>query len=152
MAPAFLPQRVVIDVTNYEHVKRAREKKRLQLQALKDGKPCTRCEQVFPHYQLDWHHEEREGKEFTISRAMRDNVSWKRIFEEIAKVRLALQELSRRSRVGACDLKCPWFGHAALIRRKAWFESKGVDTRRLDREARYTVATRTTSVRIRQAT
>ena len=69
----------------YEWVKRAREKKRKQLQELKTGKSCKKCKQLFPHYVMHWHHRNKEEKEFEISRAVRDNISWIKIMLEISK-------------------------------------------------------------------
>jgi predicted HNH restriction endonuclease len=69
----------------YIHVKRSRNKKRDQLQLLKDGKKCSRCKNSFPHYCLDWHHLDKSTKLFTISRAMRDNIAWEKINKELEK-------------------------------------------------------------------
>jgi hypothetical protein len=69
----------------YQHVKQARNKKRIALQALKEGQGCSQCGESFPHYCLDWHHVDRTDKLFSISLVVRDNISWKRVNDEITK-------------------------------------------------------------------
>ena len=70
---------------SYAHVKKAREKKREKLRALKHDHLCSRCSLPFPHYCLDWHHLDPTTKEFGVADSPRDNISWERILAEIEK-------------------------------------------------------------------
>ena len=50
----------------YEYVKKSIDKRRSWLADLKQGNPCADCGIIYPHYIMDWHHLDKDTKEFGI--------------------------------------------------------------------------------------
>lgn len=61
-------------------------KRRAKIVALKEGKPCTDCGIVYPHYVMEWDHLPGSDKKFGISSNMQR--SMESILLEIAKCEL----------------------------------------------------------------
>ena len=72
--------------SKYEYTKRSVQKRRQMLADMKD-KPCSRCGDSFPHYCMDWHHEDPSEKKFEISKGS-FRKSRKDLLDEIKKCSL----------------------------------------------------------------
>lgn len=68
-----------------EKVKKSRQKKSKWLQDLKKDKPCMDCGKVLIPQAMQWDHREPSTKKFCISETLQNNISRKRILEEIEK-------------------------------------------------------------------
>lgn len=71
-------------MNKFSYVKKSINKRREWLKSLKDGKECKRCKQIFPHYCMDYHHKDKEIKEFNIGNGSYRN-SKEKIIKEIEK-------------------------------------------------------------------
>jgi hypothetical protein len=67
-----------------EKAVRHRNKMRLWVISLKEGKPCTRCGGLFPHQVLHFHHRNPSEKSFDVANGYR-RYSRARILAEVAK-------------------------------------------------------------------
>lgn len=75
--------------TGYKYVKKSTYKRKAWLNTFKAGKPCSKCNVVYPTYVLDWHHRDKTTKLFGISSGQ-----WRHSREKL------LQEMEK------CDLIC----------------------------------------------
>lgn len=66
------------------HQRSKRARNREFVRQSKDGQPCSRCGEVFPHFVMDYHHRDPEHKRATIT-SLRGGCSLETIAAEIAK-------------------------------------------------------------------
>lgn len=71
-------------VKNYAYVKETIERRKQLVESFKVGKPCKRCEIVYPPVAMDFHHRDPKQKSFTIGRGVY-RVSKARVLAEIVK-------------------------------------------------------------------
>lgn len=72
--------------SKYEYTKKSIEKRRAWLDEQKD-RPCTRCQEKYPPYVMEWHHIDPATKKFSIGQAS-FRQSKKALEEEIKKCEL----------------------------------------------------------------
>ena len=76
-----------------ELMKKIRGERRIWLDSLKEGKPCSDCGVIYPPYVLDWHHRDPKLKLFKISWGVHKNKDI--ILTEIAKCELVCANCHR---------------------------------------------------------
>ena len=79
----------------YERNLKRRKELRKWLISLKTNKPCVRCNNIFNHKAMDWHHKDSTKKLFDIANAVNHLYSKEKILKEINKCELICSNCHR---------------------------------------------------------